>query len=81
MKNSEIARVLGISPSTVKVHLAHMNDKSGIHSREILAELQDTPAIIVTGSGSEAVAAQAMRLGAYDYLIKDAAPKREEKRS
>jgi two-component system, NarL family, nitrate/nitrite response regulator NarL len=37
LKNREIARALGISPSTVKVHLAHMYDKSGIHSREILA--------------------------------------------
>jgi DNA-binding NarL/FixJ family response regulator len=37
LKNSEIARALSISPSTVKVHLTHMYDKSGIHSREILA--------------------------------------------
>jgi DNA-binding NarL/FixJ family response regulator len=37
LKNNDIARVLRISPSTVKVHLAHMYDKSGIRSRDILA--------------------------------------------
>lgn len=31
----------------------------------------DTPAIIVTGSGNEEIAVQAMKLGASDYLIKD----------
>jgi two-component system nitrate/nitrite response regulator NarL len=37
LKNSDIAGVLRISPSTVKVHLAHMYDKSGIHNRGLLA--------------------------------------------
>ena len=37
LTTADIARVLRISPSTVKVHLAHMYDKSGIHSRDILA--------------------------------------------
>ena len=37
LKNNDIARVLKISPSTVKVHLTHMYDKSGIHSRGVLA--------------------------------------------
>jgi PAS domain S-box-containing protein len=31
----------------------------------------DAPIIVVTGSGDEAVAAKAMKAGAYDYLIKD----------
>src|SRR5690349_3917091 len=45
-----------------------LQDGTGL---DILVELHDTPAIILTGSGREAIAAQAMRLGAYDYLIKD----------
>ncbi len=36
---------------------------------EILPIIDDTPAIFITGSGSEGVAVQAMRQGAEDYLI------------
>ena len=38
---------------------------------EVLTDVRDMPAIFITGSGDEKVAAQAMRQGAYDYLIKD----------
>lgn len=38
---------------------------------DILPHVMDLPTIFVTGSGSEQVAAEAMRKGAYDYLIKD----------
>ncbi|MRR10007.1 response regulator, partial [bacterium] len=38
---------------------------------EVLADVRDMPAIFITGSGDEKVAANAMRQGAYDYLIKD----------
>ena len=38
---------------------------------DLLAET-DVPAIILTGCGSELVAAEAMRKGAFDYLAKDA---------
>ncbi len=38
---------------------------------ELLPYVEGTPAIFVTGRGSEQVAVEAMRLGAYDYLIKD----------
>ena len=31
----------------------------------------DVPVIIATGAGSEQIAVQAMKAGAYDYLIKD----------
>jgi signal transduction histidine kinase len=31
----------------------------------------DLPVVLVTGSGSEAVAAKAMKAGAYDYVVKD----------
>ena len=49
-----------------------MEDMSGLevlqwmHSQEI-----QTPAIMITAAGSEAVAVEAMKLGAYDYLRKD----------
>ncbi len=45
-----------------------LGDGTGL---ELLDHIRDTPAIFVTGSGSEEVAVRAMRQGAYDYLIKD----------
>ncbi len=38
---------------------------------DILNNLTDTPMVITTGTGDEVVAVKAMKLGAYDYLIKD----------
>jgi len=38
---------------------------------DLLDEIKDMPIIVVTGTGSEEVAVQAMRAGVYDYLIKD----------
>ena len=38
---------------------------------ELFGFVNDVPVIVVTGGGDEAVAIQAMKAGAYDYLIKD----------
>jgi hypothetical protein len=38
---------------------------------DLLGEAGEVPAIVITGSGDEAIAVQAMKAGAYDYLIKD----------
>ncbi len=45
-----------------------LGDGTGL---ELLSAVPDTPAILITGCGSEEVAIEAMRLGASDYLIKD----------
>ncbi|MFC1975367.1 GAF domain-containing protein [Chloroflexota bacterium] len=38
---------------------------------DLFADMGDTPIIIVTGSGDEATAVEAMKAGALDYVIKD----------
>lgn len=38
---------------------------------EIFDQIADTPVILATGTGDEEVAVQAMKRGAFDYLIKD----------
>ena len=38
---------------------------------DLFGEARDAPIVMMTGSGDEAVAVQAMKAGAYDYLIKD----------
>jgi len=50
---------------------------AGIDALELIKRLRDVlccdiPVVMVTGRGSEEVAAQALRLGVSDYLIKDA---------
>jgi len=45
-----------------------LSDGTGL---ELLKEIEDVACIILTGSGNEVVAAEALRAGAYDYLIKD----------
>ncbi len=38
---------------------------------DLFDEIGDIPIIVITGTGDEAIAVQAMKSGAYDYLIKD----------
>ncbi len=45
-----------------------LHDGTGL---DVLPHVGNTPAIFITGSGSEQVAVEAMRLNAYDYLVKD----------
>jgi len=45
-----------------------LGDGTGL---EVLEALDDVPALIVTGTGNERVAVEAMKRGAYDYLVKD----------
>ncbi|UCD72084.1 MAG: response regulator, partial [Syntrophobacterales bacterium] len=48
----------------------------GMNGLDVLRKMKemdyDTPVIIVTGQGNEKVAVEAMKLGAYDYVIKSA---------
>ncbi len=46
----------------------NLGDGTGL---DILPEIKETPVTFITGSGDESIAVQAMRHGAYDYLIKD----------
>lgn len=46
---------------------------SGLDVIRKLSELDDPPpAIMVTGAGDESIAVQALKLGAHDYIVKDA---------
>ncbi len=47
----------------------HLGDSTGV---EILGLDPGIPVIVITGAGNEQTAVQALRAGAYDYLVKDA---------
>lgn len=38
---------------------------------DVLARVKETPVIITTGAGNEEIAVNALKAGAYDYLVKD----------
>ncbi len=46
-----------------------LGDMTGL---ELMPELRGTPAIFIAGPGNEEIAVNALRQGAYDYLVKDA---------
>ena len=49
-----------------------MQDVSGLNVLQWMFEQKmDTPVIVLTGAGSEHIAVEAMKLGAYDYIRKD----------
>ena len=48
----------------------HLGEATGI---EVLALEPGVPVIVITGAGNEQTAIRALRAGAYDYLVKDAA--------
>lgn len=50
----------------------HMPHKNGVELlREIKSTGLSTPVIFMTGHGNELIASEAMKLGAYDYVVKD----------
>jgi DNA-binding response OmpR family regulator len=63
---------LGVQVFDVIVLDYQMPDGSGLNVLQWMLEQKDeTPAIILTGAGSEDIVVEAMKLGAYDYIRKD----------
>ena len=63
---------LGVGNFDVIILDYDMPDGSGLNVLQWMLEQKDgTPAIVLTGAGSENIAVEAMKLGAYDYLRKD----------
>ncbi len=46
----------------------NLGDGSGL---ELLSEIHDTPVIFISGSSTELIIVEAMKAGAYDFLVKD----------
>jgi diguanylate cyclase (GGDEF)-like protein len=74
--SSAVLARLGTAPDDYDVLLLDYR-LAGIDALELIKRLRDVlhsdiPVVMVTGRGSEEVAAQALRLGVSDYLIKDA---------
>ncbi|NOR75002.1 MAG: PAS domain S-box protein [Draconibacterium sp.] len=64
----EAKEILKTKKYDVIVSDFHLGDGNAF---ELLKDLKDTPMVIATGLGDEELAVKAMKLGAYDYLIKD----------
>ncbi len=64
---------LAVAPDVECVLLDyHLPDLNGVEVlRELRRQRPDVPVIMVTGSGSEAVAVEVMKLGAADYVVKE----------
>lgn len=66
--SGEAKRILAESTFDLAILDFRLGAETGLDVLEVLGDL---PAIIATGSGNEDVAVQAMRKGAYDYVVKD----------
>ncbi len=63
------AELLGKASFDVVLTDYHLGDSTGV---EILGLEPGVPVIVITGAGNEQIAVEALRAGAYDYLVKDA---------
>ncbi len=64
----EAERLLGERGFDVVLTDYHLGTATGV---EVLALEPGIPVIVITGAGNEQTAIQALRAGAYDYLVKD----------
>ncbi len=65
---SEGMKMLGERQYDLMVLDYSLPDGTGI---DLIEKAKDTPVVFFTGQGNEKVAVQAMKQGAYDYVIKD----------
>lgn len=65
---SEAKRILGCDGFDIILADYSLGDGT---TMDIVEAVKNTPIIVITGTGSEEVAAKAWKAGAYDYLIKD----------
>ncbi len=65
---AEAIRLIGERSFDVVISDYRLGDGTAL---ELFPLLPETPVIVVTGGGDEEIAVQAMKAGAYDYLIKD----------
>lgn len=68
----EAIEALRASPRDIVLLDYRMEPVSGLNVLQwMLEQKMETPVIVLTGAGSEHVAVEAMKLGAYDYIRKD----------
>jgi signal transduction histidine kinase/ActR/RegA family two-component response regulator len=65
---SEAQSILDTEQFDVIVSDFNLGDGTAL---DIMNSAKDVPTIIVTGAGNEEIAVKAIKLGAYDYLVKD----------
>lgn len=68
--SDEVRDALSRSSFDLAILDYQLGEETGLDVLDVIGNL---PAIMATGSGNEDVAVQAMRNGAYDYVVKDAA--------
>ncbi|MBI2620367.1 MAG: response regulator [Ignavibacteriales bacterium] len=68
----EAVRKISLARYDVIVLDYQMPEMSGLNVLQwMLEQKNETPVVMLTGAGSEAVAVEAMKLGAYDYIRKE----------